>query len=105
MLKKIIVTGGGGYIGTNLVKKLISKGYIVTVIDTFWFGNYFKPNKNLKVIKKDIRNISKKDIGNADCIIHLASIANDPMVDLDQSLSWEISALGTKLLVDYLLLH
>ena len=60
MLKKIIVTGGGGYIGTNLVKKLISIGYVVTVIDTFWFGNYLKPNKNLKVIKKDIRNISKR---------------------------------------------
>ena len=95
MLKKIIVTGGGGYIGTNLVKKLISKGYIVTVIDTFWFGNYLKPNKNLKVIKKDIRNISKKDIGNADCIIHLASIANDPAAELDASLTWDVNVVAT----------
>ena len=95
MLKKIIVTGGGGYIGTNLVKKLISIGYVVTVIDTFWFGNYLKPNKNLKVIKKDIRNISKKDIGNADCIIHLASIANDPAAELDASLTWDVNVVAT----------
>tara|TARA_Y100000590_G_scaffold457581_1_gene610537 strand:+ start:33510 stop:34481 length:972 start_codon:yes stop_codon:yes gene_type:complete len=95
MLKKIVVTGGGGYIGTNLVKKLISKGCIVTVIDTFWFGNYLKPNKNLKIIKKDIRNISKKDIGNADCIIHLASIANDPAAELDASLTWEVNVVAT----------
>ena len=43
------------------------------------------------------------NIKNVYACIHLASIANDPMVDLDQSLSWETSALGTKLLVDYLI--
>lgn len=95
MLKKIVVTGGGGYIGINLVNNLISKGYIVKVIDTFWFGNYLKPNKNLKIIKKDIRNISEKDIYNADCIIHLASIANDPAAELDASLTWEVNVVAT----------
>ena len=55
-MKNILITGGGGYIGTNLTKKLLNEGYNVTVIDTFWFGNYLQKHKNLKILKKDIRS-------------------------------------------------
>ena len=41
-IKNILITGGGGYIGTNLVQNLLEDGYQVRVIDTFWFGNYLK---------------------------------------------------------------
>jgi Nucleoside-diphosphate-sugar epimerases len=54
---KILLTGGCGYVGTNLTNMLINKGYFVTVVDTMWFGNYLIPNSNLKVIKADIREI------------------------------------------------
>ena len=71
-MKNILITGGGGYIGTNLTQKLLEKNYNVTVIDTFWFGNYLKKTENLKIIKKDIRNISRKDLKNIYCVLHLA---------------------------------
>ena len=64
-IMKIIVLGGCGYVGSVLVKKLLDKQYKLLVIDTQWFGNYLKPHKNLKLIKKDIRNLEKfpsKDI-------------------------------------------
>ena len=47
-MKNILITGGGGYIGTNLTKELLNDGYNVTVIDTFWFGNYLEKHKKLK---------------------------------------------------------
>ena len=37
--KKILILGGGGYVGSHLSNYLVSKGYVVTVLDTFWFGN------------------------------------------------------------------
>ena len=49
----VIVTGGGGYVGTLLVPKLLKQNHKVIVIDTFWFGDYLKPHKNLKKIKKN----------------------------------------------------
>ena len=61
-IKNILVTGGGGYIGTNLVRNLLEEGYKVRVIDTFWFGDHLKKNKNLKILKKDMRNIAEKDL-------------------------------------------
>ena len=94
---KVLVTGGGGYKGTVLVNKLLSLKKIqnVTVIDTFWFGNHLKPNKKLKIIKKNILDIKQKDLRGIDHIIHLAAIANDPASDLNVKLTWEYSCLGT----------
>jgi len=99
-MKNIFITGGGGYVGTNLVKELLKDGYKIKVLDTFWFGNYLKENKNLKIIKKDLRNINKSDLNNIDCIIHLASIANDPAAALDAKLTWDVNVLATYKLIN-----
>ena len=99
-MKNILITGGGGYIGTNLTKELLNEGYNITVIDTFWFGNYLEKHKKLKIIKKDIRSISKKDLNKIDCIIHLASIANDPAAELDARLTWDVNVLATYKLIN-----
>ena len=105
MKKKILVTGGSGYQGVKLVKRLIDKGYSVINIDNNLFGNYFLKDKKVKNYKLDINQVYKINLkGVFDCI-HLASIANDPMVDLDQSFSWETSALGTMVLMEHLKKH
>ena len=104
-MKNILVTGGGGYVGTNLVNELLLENYIVTVLDTFWFGNYLKKHKNLKIIKKDIRDISEKDLKKIDCIMHLASIANDPAAELDAKLTWDVNVLATYKLINLAINH
>ena len=97
---KIIVTGGCGYVGSVLVNKLIKK-HFVKVIDNQWFGNYLPKNNNLEIVKADIRDINEDiTFKGYDAIIHLANIANDPSVDLDPTLSWEVNVLATKKLVE-----
>ena len=59
-------------------------------------------HKKLRNIRSDISNISNLNVKNIDCCIHLASIANDPMAELDKSLSWETSALNTYNLMEFL---
>ena len=102
MKKKILVTGGSGYQGVKLIKILINKGYSVINIDNNLFGNYFIKNKNIKNYQININEINKINLKNVYACIHLASIANDPMVDLNQSFSWETSALGTMVLMEQL---
>ena len=99
-MKKILVTGGGGYVGTLLIDALLNNGYQVTVLDTFWFGNFLKKNKNLKIIEEDIRNLSIEKIKGHQTVIHLANIANDPTVAMDPELSWNVNVLGTHSLID-----
>ena len=99
---KILVTGGCGYVGSVLIPKLLKDGHNIINVDTKWFGDYLPKNKKLKNIKLDISNIQNLNINKVDCCIHLASIANDPMSELDKSLSWETSALNTFNLIEFL---
>jgi len=98
---KILVTGGCGFVGSVLIPKLLKLNYKVTSIDTKWFGDYLPKHKNLKNLKLDVRNVDQLKVKNFDCVIHLASIANDPMAEIDKNLSWEVSALGTLQLMNF----
>lgn len=97
---RILVTGGCGYKGSVLVPRLINDGHDVTVVDAMWFGNYLDPSLALNVIKLDVRNIDAIPLAEIDAVIHLANVANDPGVELDQTLSWEVNALATQRLAD-----
>lgn len=92
-MNSILVTGGCGYVGSQLVPSLLSLGHHVRVIDTQWFGNFLDPEENLEIVKKPISEIRKEDLLGIDYIIHLANIANDPGVELNPVLSWEINVL------------
>ena len=97
---KILVTGGCGYKGSVLIPKLLQKGHFITSFDTEWFGNYLPRNKNLHSIKGDIRDLSSLNLSGFDSIIHLANIANDPAVELNATMSWEVNVLAGQQLIE-----
>ena len=84
--------------GSKLVNYLKNK-YYIKIIDNQWFGNYLENHSNVEIHKIDIRNI-EEDLFDDDCyaVIHLANIANDPAVELDQVLSWEVNVLAKKII-------
>lgn len=100
MKKKIIVTGHCGYVGSELTKKLLEEGYEVHGIDTMWYYDLKISNPNFFSYKLDIRNIEDFNFpDNIFCVFHLANIANDPSVELNEKLSWEVNVLaGYKLI-------
>jgi nucleoside-diphosphate-sugar epimerase len=96
----ILVTGACGYKGHVLIPKLLNEGHKVVAFDIQWFGNFLDQHPNLIIAKGDVRNIEEIPLEGIDCIIHLASIANDPCGDLNPKLTWEVSALATMQLAD-----
>lgn len=96
----ILITGGCGYVGTLLTTTLLDEGHDVTVVDAQWFGNWLAPHPRLKLIQEDVRHIDRIPLRGVDAIIHLANVANDPCVELDPKLSWEVNCLATMQLAD-----
>ncbi len=97
---KILITGGCGYKGSVLIPKLINDGHQIINIDTRWFGNYLEENPNLKNLKVDVRDTASIPMKGIDTVIHLANIANDPAVELNPTLSWEVNVLAGQQLAD-----
>ena len=97
-MSKVMVTGAGGYIGTQLVRDLVKAGHEVTAVDRFFFG--FEPisdlvkNKNFKVLQKDIRDLTAAELSNHDAVCDLACLSNDPAGEIDPELTYQINRDG-----------
>lgn len=118
-MKTYFITGGAGFIGSSLTKKLLDNGNKVVVIDNF--NSYYDPklkeknvqefyqNSNYKLYKGDIRNREevKKifDENNIDVIVHLAAMAGvRPSIE-DPVLYQEVNGLGTQIILEEAHLH
>lgn len=93
--KRVLVTGGAGYVGSALVPRLLAAGHQVVVYDLMLFGTDVLPKHDpaLSIVKADIRNTANfaRAVAGADAVIHLACISNDPSFELDEALSTTIN--------------
>jgi len=86
-MKKVLVTGGAGYIGSKLVTKLLNSGFEVTVIDILKFSskslNHLFGNKNFKFIKGDVcdKKLMKKILKKNEFVIPLAALVGAPLCE------------------------
>lgn len=106
MRKKALVTGGAGFIGTNLSVALLSKGWEVTVLDNLyrrgseknlaWLLENYR-SSNLKVEKKDVRDFGsvKKAVSKVDCVFHLAAQVAVTSSVTNPRQDFEVNAQGT----------
>lgn len=97
-MSKIAVTGAGGYIGTQLVRDLLTQGFQVLGIDRYFFGEEtvgeFSTNKNFQILKKDIRDLTVEDLKGVEAVCDLACLSNDPSGEIDPNLTFSINRDG-----------
>ena len=107
-MKKILVTGGAGYIGSKLVTKLLNINFKVTVIDKLNFSrnslNHLFGRKNFNFIKADVRNktIMKKLIRKNEFIIPLAALVGAPLCEKNKKEAISVNLDSIKLLMKYI---
>lgn len=95
---KVLVTGGGGYIGVVIAEELLERGYAVKLLDTFYWG--MDPIKHIKdkveVIQADIRDVGPEVLKDVSAVIHQAGLSNDPMAEFNPAANHEINTEATK---------
>lgn len=103
---RILVTGGAGYKGVILVKRLLDRGHAVTLLDNFMYGYdsvlHLVPEPNLKTVQLDVRNLEKKHLAEFDTVIHLAGISGMPACAANPHSAQVINVDATRRLVSYL---
>jgi nucleoside-diphosphate-sugar epimerase len=102
---KVIVIGGAGYSGSVLVNRLLARGDEITVVDSFWFGDWLVEHPKLRKVRCDIRDVEQLPNESFDAVVHLANIANDPGVELSPVLSWEVNVLASQRLAEWAISH
>ena len=100
-MKKVLITGGAGFIGSHLAERL-SKKYKVIVIDNLFQGNKLKINKNIKLVIGDVRNakLIEKYSRGCETIFHLAAIIGVDVVSRNKLENMNVEFEGIKNVCD-----
>lgn len=101
-LKKAVVSGGAGFIGSHLCQELLKRGYQVTVLDDFSTGkleniNVLERSDQMKVVCGSVTdlNLLREVFRDADYVFHLAAIASVPLSIEDPLRSHKVNVIGT----------
>ena len=97
---RYLVTGGAGFIGSNIVEELLKRNYTVRVLDNFSTGkreNLKEFQKDIELIEGDIRSfhIVQKAVKGIDVILHDAALPSVPRSIKDPITTNEVNVVGT----------
>ena len=94
-MRDVLITGGAGYVGCQLVPRLLEAGYRVTVYDILFFGSEGLPlhHPQLRLVRGDVRDTAalEREMAGHSAVVHMACISNDPSFELDPTLSRSIN--------------
>ncbi|SHG40602.1 UDP-N-acetylglucosamine 4-epimerase [Chryseobacterium oranimense] len=100
-MHKILITGGAGFIGSNLTEYFLNKGHYVVCLDNFATGHRhniepFLENPNYKLIEGDIRDLEvcRKAVENVDYVLHQAALGSVPRSIKDPATSNDVNVSG-----------
>jgi nucleoside-diphosphate-sugar epimerase len=96
----ILVTGGAGYIGSVLTRRLLDRGYRVRILDRLYWGRgpIHEILDHVELVEADVRDMPATALDGVDAVIHLAGLSNDPTAEYDPEANWQMNAVATETL-------
>ena len=92
---RVLVTGHHGYLGSVLMPLLAGAGHEAIGLDSDLFERCLlggePPAERWRSLRRDLRDVSRRDLEGFDAVIHLGALSNDPLGDLDPDLTYEIN--------------
>lgn len=90
---RVLLTGHKGYIGAVAGPMLQAAGHEVAGLDTDLFEGceFGGPQGGIPEVRKDLRDLTRKDLDGFEAVVHLAALSNDPLGNLDANLTYDIN--------------
>ena len=99
-MKRMIVTGAGGYLGVPLCQSLLKQDYEVIALDRYFFGldklGPIADHPNLTIVRDDIRYCDTEIFRGVDGVLDLAGLSNDASAEIDRELTLSINHRGSE---------
>ena len=105
-VRNLLLIGGGGYIGSALLPRLLERGYKVRLLDLLLYGTQpieaYLEHPNLEVWQADFRQVDRvvAAMRGVDAVIHLGAIVGDPACALDEQLTVDINLMATRMIAE-----
>jgi nucleoside-diphosphate-sugar epimerase len=96
---RVLVTGGAGYIGAVLCRRLVEAGHRPVVVDRMFWGRKPLEGCDVEMISGDVRDFDVAWLDGIDAVCHLAGLSNDPTAEYNTAANWEMNAIGTERIV------
>jgi nucleoside-diphosphate-sugar epimerase len=105
-VRRVLVIGGGGYIGSALLPKLLDAGYHVRLLDLLLYSTEpiqeILQHPHLDIIQADFRHVDKvvEAMHDVHAVVHLGAIVGDPACALDEELTIEVNLMATRMIAE-----
>src|SRR5207248_5967897 len=93
VMKKVLVVGGGGYVGCVLVNELLAKGYSVKILDRLFFGRAPLESfmDRVELVLEDMRNIDESHVTDCSAVVNIGGLSNDPTAEFNPAANEELN--------------
>lgn len=105
-VERVLLLGGGGYIGSALIPKLLEKGFKVRLLDRMLYGKGaiqpYLESGQVELLQADFRQVDKvvQAMQEVDAVVHLGALVGDPACALDEELTIEINLMATRMIAE-----
>jgi nucleoside-diphosphate-sugar epimerase len=102
---RVLVTGGAGYIGVVLCRRLLEAGHVPVVLDRLFWGRRPLAGLDIEIVQGDLRDFDDTWLAGIDAVCHLAGLSNDPTAEYNTEANWQMNAVGTERLIAACVAH
>jgi len=97
-LRKVLLVGGAGYVGSVLAQELLERGYAVKVLDRLYYGaDGLAPIRDrCELVVADMRCIIADDLSDVDAVINIGGLSNDPTAEYNPRANYEMNTLAAE---------
>ncbi len=101
-MRKVLLVGGAGYVGSVLAEELLERGYAVKILDRLYYGDYGlrEIRDRVDLVVADMRHLPPDLLQDVDAVVNLGGLSNDPTAEYNPKANYEMNTLATRTLAE-----